>query len=121
MRLRLLCLLPYRLKKQHPTVLKNIHILLQVVRKGNESDPFFEDDNGRTIYKSRSGPISHKLYRAEKILDREVVNVSGAGDCFASGFITAMLKCQDEASCIDLAFKCSEASLRSPMTVPEKF
>lgn len=34
-------------------------------------------------------PIKHRIYKVEKCTD--VVNVSGAGDSFTSGFITAMI------------------------------
>lgn len=93
-----------------------------IVRKGDKRDSFFiPDENGNMRYKNIMKPISHRLYKPNKIITDEVVNVSGAGDCFASGFISAMLKGHDEESCVNFAFECSLASLRCATTVPNSF
>ncbi|KAL0281264.1 UNVERIFIED_CONTAM: hypothetical protein PYX00_002300 [Menopon gallinae] len=93
-----------------------------IFRRGEVTDPFFVvQDSGKPKYLKRNSPISHSIHPQEKILEGEVVNASGAGDCFASGFIAAMLTGADENECVRLGFQCSLASLRCKKTVPDKF
>lgn len=51
--------------------------------------------------------------------EKNVVNVSGAGDCFASGLITGMLKGLNEENCVSFGFAAARASLYSTYTVPD--
>lgn len=53
------------------------------------------------------------------VVEKNVVNVSGAGDCFASGLITGMLKGLNEENCVSFGFAAARASLRSTDTVPD--
>lgn len=48
----------------------------------------------------------------------KVENVSGAGDCFASGFIHGMLSGLQEAQCMFLGFEAAKMSLLCRNTVP---
>lgn len=47
-----------------------------------------------------------------------VQNVSGAGDCFASGFIYGILSNYKESDCIRIGFNAARAALFSKNTVP---
>ncbi|CAG9782998.1 unnamed protein product [Diatraea saccharalis] len=50
-----------------------------------------------------------------------LVNVSGAGDCFASGFIHGILTGQSQSSCIKLGFEAAKCALLSKNTIPQQF
>lgn len=50
--------------------------------------------------------------------EKNVVNVSGAGDCFASGLIAGMLQGLTEENCVSFGFAAARASLYSANTVP---
>lgn len=52
---------------------------------------------------------------------KDAVNVSGAGDCFASGFVHAMLLGMNETQCISVGLQTSKAALYTKNTVPSKF
>ncbi|XP_052747570.1 uncharacterized protein LOC112053771 isoform X2 [Bicyclus anynana] len=60
-----------------------------------------------------------KVYSTE-ILDT-VENVSGAGDCFASGFIHGMLQNFTESQCITVGFETAKQALSCKENVPLKF
>ncbi|CAH4030798.1 unnamed protein product [Pieris brassicae] len=66
-----------------------------------------------------SGEIYLKFYPTQGL--KTIENVSGAGDCFASGFIYGMLNDKPEETCVSIGFKCAEASLLCKTTVPAKF
>lgn len=48
----------------------------------------------------------------------KIENVSGAGDCFSSGFIHGMLSGLQEAECMYIGFEAAKMSLQSRNTVP---
>ncbi|CAH2263041.1 jg10835 [Pararge aegeria aegeria] len=50
-----------------------------------------------------------------------VENVSGAGDCFASGFIHGILQNLKESQSISIGFETAKQALLSKETVPLKF
>ncbi|XP_045489288.1 pseudouridine-metabolizing bifunctional protein C1861.05 [Pieris rapae] len=68
---------------------------------------------------SVSEEIHLKFYPTKGL--KTIENVSGAGDCFASGFIYGMLNDNPEETCVSIGFKCAEASLLCKTTVPAKF
>ncbi|EDS35654.1 conserved hypothetical protein [Culex quinquefasciatus] len=66
-----------------------------VIRRTSEHVPFFSADTG--YYKSPgSGSGAQCRFYRGRVLDR-IVNVSGAGDSFTSGFVAAMLDGQLES------------------------
>ncbi|KAK6644643.1 hypothetical protein RUM43_000911 [Polyplax serrata] len=91
-----------------------------IIRKGDSSDPFFTNSN-KPRYIKKEGSVTHRLYHPELVAESDIVNVSGAGDCFVSGFVAAMLRGESEKSCIKLGFKCSAASLKCFKPVPANF
>lgn len=50
-----------------------------------------------------------------------IVNVSGAGDSFASGFVAALIDGQSEAVCVSVGFTAAAAALRSRGAVPDRY
>ncbi|KAL3104810.1 hypothetical protein niasHT_024009 [Heterodera trifolii] len=68
---------------------------------------------------SSSSPVAHHFPAPLDVRPDQIVSVSGAGDCFNSGFLTAILNgCAIEES-VQLAIKCAAISLCSEETVPE--
>jgi pseudouridylate synthase / pseudouridine kinase len=62
---------------------------------------------------------THHLYLTTPV--KELVNVSGAGDSFVSGFITALLKGYPEEVCVAMGFKAANRALLSKSAVPAKY
>ncbi|GBP63248.1 hypothetical protein EVAR_56629_1 [Eumeta japonica] len=50
-----------------------------------------------------------------------VKSVSGAGDCFTSGFIYGMISKLNEQQCVTVGFEAAKAALNSMNTVPHDF
>lgn len=48
-----------------------------------------------------------------------VVNVSGAGDCFTSGFISALVSGESEEVCVSVGFAAAQLALQSQAAVPK--
>lgn len=70
--------------------------------------------------KSRDALIpNYKLYDIEKVND--IVNVSGAGDSFNVGFITALINGHPVDTCISVGFECARSAMRSEGAVPAKY
>lgn len=69
-----------------------------------------------TIRKS-SGQLEARLYPVQTLT--KIHNVSGAGDCFASGFIHGVLSGLDQNSCINIGFQAAKSALLSDNTVPK--
>lgn len=82
-----------------------------IVRRGLATDKF-----RKTVDKNYQ--ISARHYPAEYIKD--FINVSGAGDCFASGFIRGMLAQQSEEICMSIGFASAKKALYSSSAVPTK-
>lgn len=80
-----------------------------IVRRGLASDTFNESYNKNT-------PVSIRHYPTDKIKD--FVNVSGAGDCFASGFIAGMIAQEPEEICVAIGFASAKTALYSSAAVP---
>lgn len=60
--------------------------------------------------------IQHRFYNVEKI--QNIVNVSGAGDSFNSGFIAAMINGSREDICISVGMESSKVAINSIGPVP---
>ncbi|XP_066159167.1 uncharacterized protein [Euwallacea fornicatus] len=62
--------------------------------------------------------ISVRYYPVEE--RKDFVNVSGAGDCFASGFIAALLRNCPESVCVSVGFASALTALYSQSPVPKE-
>lgn len=60
-----------------------------------------------------------KLYDIEKVCD--IVNLSGAGDSFNVGFITALINGYPDDTCISVGFECARSAMRAEGAVPAKY
>ncbi|PZC87090.1 hypothetical protein B5X24_HaOG201326 [Helicoverpa armigera] len=69
-----------------------------------------------TMRRNRSHNIVTKFYPTEPMPTIE--NVSGAGDCFSSGFIFGMLSGLQESQSIYIAFEAAKMALLCRNTVP---
>ena len=47
-------------------------------------------------------------------IDVEVVDATGAGDCFVAGYLWALLRGRDASACLELANRCGAAAVRAP-------
>lgn len=63
--------------------------------------------------------IQHRFYDVEKIPN--IVNVSGAGDSFNSGFIAAMINGSPEDICISVGMESAKVAIESIGPVPSKY
>ncbi|XP_053602036.1 uncharacterized protein LOC128670418 [Plodia interpunctella] len=70
--------------------------------------------NGVLLVKNSSQEVHY--YPAELV--NTIVNVSGAGDCFAGGFIHGILSGSEESVCIAMGYQAAKAALMSRKTVP---
>lgn len=102
------------------------NILLTLGPKGvllmrkDSTDSFV--DNNRNYIPMPTDKIcvpKHKLYKIGKVSN--IVNVSGAGDSFNIGFITALINGYPEDICISVGFECAKSSMRSENAVPATF
>lgn len=88
-----------------------------LVRKNFPASLFF---NRSGQYNNKQSPKSEaRFYLANPIGD--VVNVSGAGDSFNAGFISAMIRGMPEAICVSVGFQGAITALRSMAAVPEAY
>ncbi|CAG5017922.1 unnamed protein product [Parnassius apollo] len=60
-----------------------------------------------------------RSYTVHKL--NNVDNVSGAGDCFASGFVHGVLLGYSEPYCVSLGFEAAKSALLCESTVPPEF
>lgn len=61
--------------------------------------------------------IQHRYYNVEKMSN--IVNVSGAGDSFNSGFIAAMINGSPEDICMSVGMKSAKVAIKSIGPVPD--
>lgn len=59
---------------------------------------------------------NNRFYGVDPVTD--VVNVSGAGDSFNVGFISAMIRGYDESICVSVGLESARAALKSSSAVP---
>lgn len=92
-----------------------------ITRKNTPLD--FKFFNINLIYNrpidSLTDDIHHRFYEAQKLT--LISNVSGAGDCFNVGFITAMINSLAENICVSVGMESAKAALQSSSPVPHKF
>lgn len=65
---------------------------------------------------SDTSDIQHRFYSVKEITD--IVNVSGAGDSFNSGFISAMINGSSEDICISVGMESAKVAIKSIGPVP---
>lgn len=63
--------------------------------------------------------VAARYYAARKF--NRIVNVSGAGDSFTSGFIAAMIRGNDESVCVSVGFEAAGSALMSRGAVPDRY
>ncbi|XP_045470546.1 pseudouridine-metabolizing bifunctional protein C1861.05 [Harmonia axyridis] len=80
-----------------------------IARNAKASEPFLLGQTDKHIQ------VRH--YPAENV--ENIVNVSGAGDCFASGLILSTLRELSEEKCISIGFSAAKKTLQSPFTVAD--
>lgn len=83
-----------------------------IARKGHAGDSPMENAHLEGKPSVRHYPVQGKT---------QVINVSGAGDCFASGFIAGLLQNCSESQCVSAGFSAAVAALQSQDPVPEAF
>lgn len=66
-----------------------------------------------------SRDTKYKLYGIEKISG--IVNLSGAGDGFNVGFITALINGFPEDICVSVGLECAKSAMRSSTAVPNVY
>lgn len=89
-----------------------------LVRK-QDSQSVFLDTDDKYVGSEENAKSYWRLYSAKPI--DNVVNVSGAGDSFNSGFITAMIRGKSEPICVAVGFQSAVTALRSQAAVPDKY
>lgn len=72
---------------------------------------------GVVTVKNLDGLIDARYYPAHIV--NNVTSVSGAGDCFAGGYIHGVLLGLEESQCIALGFQASKSALKSRKAVPD--
>lgn len=82
---------------------------LVIARKNNAAEPL--------LGVPENGNVEVRHYAV--VEEKNVVNVSGAGDCFASGLIAGILRGLNEENCVSFGFAAARASLYSTNTVPD--
>ena len=92
-----------------------------VVRRGSPDQPLPLKNDPRVLTPAELTGVSEKRY---PILDgnnnNNVVSVSGSGDCFAAGFISALLSgCLDQDKAIEAGLKAAARSIQCIEAVPD--
>lgn len=90
-----------------------------ITRKFTPNDMKFFNDNHQYIENVNGSEIQHRFYHVEKLTN--IVNVSGAGDSFNVGFITAMINGHSENICASVGKECSKSALNSKSAVPSYY
>lgn len=88
-----------------------------VVRRACEQVPFF--DGTKTYQRLVADKPQMRFYPGRKL--DYIVNVSGAGDSFSSGFIAAMLDGRMEPVCVEVGFEAACCALASKGAVAELY
>lgn len=91
-----------------------------IIRKTTGDVPFFDkQSNYLPPAKGNSGISQVRFYHARKL--DHIVNVSGAGDSFTSGFVAAMLDGQLESVCVSVGFEAACCALGAKGAVAEQY
>lgn len=84
---------------------------LIIIRKAEATEPLL---NPKNILEE---PVV-RFYKTKEV--KSLINVSGAGDCLASGIITAMLSGKNEANCVSVGFAAAKMALQTKCAVPNE-
>ncbi|KFB35499.1 hypothetical protein ZHAS_00002282 [Anopheles sinensis] len=90
-----------------------------VFRRCPETVPFFDAVGKYIPTEVASRPSQARFYPGRK--QPEIVNVSGAGDSFTSGFIVAAIAGRSEAGCVAVAFEAAGCALKARGAVAERY
>ncbi|XP_037039125.1 pseudouridine-metabolizing bifunctional protein C1861.05 [Bradysia coprophila] len=89
-----------------------------IARRGNAKDSVY-DQNGRYVPELCTNERQFHLYETKRI--EEIVNVSGAGDSWTSGFVSAMVQGLPEDVCVSVGFEASKRALMSSSPVATEY
>lgn len=93
-----------------------------IASKNQTSNCTFFTNQLAYVDPSATNKVCHRVYDVEKLSNENVVNVSGAGDSFNVGFISAMLKGNaSESNCVFVGFKSARVALQSTGAVPPTY
>lgn len=90
-------------------------ILMSTKRSSGDMKIF----NNKIIYNKLSCKVYNRFYGVSPVTD--VVNVSGAGDNFNVGFISAMIRGYDEEICVSVGLESARTALKSSGAVPSAY
>lgn len=88
-----------------------------IQRSRAAADAFLTKD--MTYIGDKDGNKSCRYYRTQPL--ETIVNASGAGDAFNSGFIAGMLKQKPESICVSVGLQAAISTLMSTRAVPKYF
>ncbi|XP_055305560.1 uncharacterized protein LOC129570133 [Sitodiplosis mosellana] len=88
-----------------------------VTNKNTSKHKFFDASLRYNKPINENLPVQHRMYNVEN----DIVNVSGAGDSFTVGFITAMINSCREDICISVGMESAKAALKSESPVPNNY
>uniref|UniRef100_A0A182NFW4 Carbohydrate kinase PfkB domain-containing protein n=1 Tax=Anopheles dirus TaxID=7168 RepID=A0A182NFW4_9DIPT len=96
------------------------HHGVAVFRRTGPTVPFF-DGNGQYQQPASTSTVSSqgRFYPGRTLA--HIVNVSGAGDSFTSGFIVAALSGRSEPVCVNVALEAAGCALQSRGAVAERY
>lgn len=95
-------------------------VFVQRSRRDAGRDEFFTSNMKYVVGGNGSGfSASCRHYPGKPI--EKIVNASGAGDAFTSGFIASMLQHKPEAICVSVGFEAAGCALMSTRAVPKAF
>lgn len=87
-------------------------ILVATKRSSGDMNIF----SNKMTYNKLSYKAHNRFYGVDPVTD--VVNVSGAGDSFNVGFISAMIRGYDESICVSVGLESARTALKSSGAVP---
>ncbi|KAK3913918.1 Ribokinase, partial [Frankliniella fusca] len=94
------------------------HRGIVLCRRGDADEPFFEVSGGnraKRLPHQIAKPLEARYYPAPLC---RPVSVSGAGDCWNAGFISAALLGKSEKDCVEAGFNAALCSLAATSAVP---
>lgn len=94
------------------------HLGVFVHRSNDSTNPFFDSNFKYIPTANKEKALRH--YPCSE-MNNKIVNASGAGDAFCSGFITGMLRHKPESICVSLGLEAARVTLMSTKAVPESF
>lgn len=115
-----------------PELLKTIdNLLITLGHRGvilltnhDPNEPYYKDSvylGDKKNSKTGHGYFYSMEDNGGNLLPKDIVNVSGAGDSFTSGFITGMLQGLTGNQCIYMGMAAAKCALKSPSAVPKTY